>query len=170
MHSRSKEAAARLSAAATATDPQIRLSGVMTINQMLESEARSTEYIMTGIGIVAAVILTLAAAGIHSLISFTLASRTREIGIRTALGAAPRRIITGILSPTFLKVGIGIVLGGIPGIAFVWETLDFGISFQIVVVGAACVVLFIIAVTALSCIWPVRRALKIHPTDALRTT
>ena len=148
----------------------MRLSGVMTINQMQESEARSTEYVLTGIGVVAAVILMLAAAGIHSLISFTLASRTREIGIRTALGAAPSRIITGILSPTFLKVGIGIVLGGIPGFALVWETLDFGISFQIVVVAAAGVVLFIVGVTMMSCVWPVRRALKIHPTDALRTT
>jgi ABC-type antimicrobial peptide transport system permease subunit len=112
----------------------------------------------------------LAAAGIHSLISFTLASRTREIGIRTALGAAPLRIVTGILSPAFMKVGMGLALGGIPGIALVSAWLDWGISFQMTVVAAACVALFVIAVVMISCIWPIRRALKIQPTEALRTT
>jgi ABC-type antimicrobial peptide transport system permease subunit len=168
VHSRSNEAATRLRTVATATDPRIRLSGVMTIDQKLEAQAQSMSLIMTPLGIVAAVILLLAAAGIHSLISFTLANRKREIGIRTALGAAPSRIVTSMLSPTFLKVGVGIVLGSIPGIAFVWEGLDFGISFQIVVVAAVSVALFIFAAAMISCIWPVRRALKIQPTEALR--
>src|SRR4029434_10876748 len=106
------QAAVRIRAAVTATDPQIRLSSVMTFDQERETDARTVSIVMTALGIIAVVVLMLAAAGSHSLISFTLASRTREIGIRTALGAAPRRIVRGILSPTFLKVGLGIVLGG----------------------------------------------------------
>jgi putative ABC transport system permease protein len=170
VHSRSNQAAVRLRAAATATDPQIRLFSVMTFDQEIETDARTVSVFMTAIGIIAAVLLMLAAAGIHSLISFTLASRTREIGIRTALGAAPLRIVTGILSPAFMKVGMGLALGGIPGIALVSAWLDWGISFQMTVVAAACVALFVIAVVMISCIWPIRRALKIQPTEALRTT
>ena len=114
--------------------------------------------------------LMLAAAGIHSLISFTLASRTREIGIRTALGAAPLRIVRGILSPAFMKVGVGIVLGSIPGTVLISATLNLGINSRMTVVATACVAVFIIAVAMISCVWPVRRALKIQPTEALRTT
>lgn len=170
VHSRSNQAAVRLRAAATATDPQIRLFSVMTFDQERETDARTVSVIMTALGIIAAVVLMLAAAGIHSLISFTLASRTREIGILTALGAAPLRIVTGILSPAFMKVGMGLVLGSIPGIALVSAWLDWGINFRMIVVAAACVALFVIAVVMISCILPVRRALKIHPVDALRTT
>ena len=122
------------------------------------------------IATIAAMTLLLAAAGVYSLISFTLSSRTREIGIRTALGASPLRIVRGILSPAFMKVALGIVMGSIPGTALVHATLAWGISSRMTVFATASVALFIIAVAAISCIWPVRRALKIQPTDALRTT
>ena len=170
VHSRSNQAAARLRAAATATDSQIRLCSVMTIDQQDEADEQVVSVVMRALGTIAVVILMLAAAGIHSLISFTLASRTREIGIRTALGAAPLRILTGILSPTFIKVGMGIVLGSIPGIALISSWLDWGISLRGTLVVTVGVALFVIAVAMISCIWPVRRALKIHPTEALRTT
>jgi ABC-type antimicrobial peptide transport system permease subunit len=126
-------------------------------------------FAIKAIGIVSSVALMLAAAGIHSLISFTLASRTREIGIRTALGAPPLRIVRGILSPALLKVGIGIVLGGVPGTALIYATLGGDISSRMSLAITVGVTLFIIAVTMISCIWPIRRALRIEPTEALRT-
>ena len=170
VHSRSNEAAARLRSAAAATDPQIRLFGAMTIQREQERDAQQVGFYMKALWIIVAVTLMLSAAGIHSLISFTLASRTREIGIRTALGAAPHRIVTGLLSPTFLKVGIGIVLGSIPGATLISATLGWGISFRMIVVVTVSVAFFIIAVAMISSIWPVRRALRIQPTEALRTT
>jgi predicted permease len=170
VHSRSNEAAARLRAAASATDPQIRLAAVMTIEREKETDARAVSVIMTGLGVIVAVVLMLAAAGIHSLISFTLASRTREIGIRTALGAAPLRIVISILSPVFMKVGIGIALGSIPGIALIFAWLDWGLSAPMIAVVGASVAVFIVAVAVISSVWPARRALKIPPTEALRTT
>jgi ABC-type antimicrobial peptide transport system permease subunit len=88
--------------------------------------------------------------------------------------ASPLRIITGMLSRTFVQVGIGIVLGSIPGAALiaalVTATLGTGISFRMIVVGTACVALFIIAVAMISCIQPVRHAQKIQPIEALRTS
>ena len=170
VHSRSNDALTRLRAAASATDAGLRLTGVTTIERHAENDAKMAGFAIKGLGTIAAVTLMLAAAGIHSLISFTLYSRTREIGIRTALGAAQFRIVRGILSPAFMKVGIGIVLGSIPGTALVYATLDWGINFRTTLVAAACVAVFIIVVAMISCIWPVRRALKIQPTEALRTT
>ena len=170
VHSRSNDAAAILRAAASATDARLRLSGVTRIDRHAEKDAEMASFFIRALGTIAAVTLMLAAAGIHSLISFTLASRTREIGIRTALGAAPLRIVRGILSPAFMKVGVGIVLGSIPGAALIYAALDWGINFRMTVVATACVALFIIVVAMISCIWPVRRALEIQPTEALRTT
>jgi len=170
VHSRSNDALARLRAAASATDSRLRLTGVTTIERRAENDAEMAGFAIKALGAIAAVTLMLAAAGIHSLISFTLASRTREIGIRTALGATPLRIVRGVLAPAFMKVGIGIVLGTIPGTALNYATLDWDINFRMTLVAAACVALFIIVVTMIASIWPVRRALKIQPSEALRTT
>ena len=53
----------------------------------------------------------LSAAGIYALMSFTITRRRREIGIRSALGAGPRRVLGGVLSRVFVHVSIGIAIG-----------------------------------------------------------
>jgi hypothetical protein len=169
VHSRTNSVA-RLRSVASATDPQIRLGGVMAIEKERERDHASVRHFLTVLGIVAATTLMLAGAGIHSLISFTLASRTREIGIRTALGASPLRIVRSILFAPCIKVVVGIVLGGAPGVFLVYDRLDWGVSVPMVAVIGVSVATFIIAVAFISSIWPVRRALKIPPTEALRTT
>lgn len=169
VHSR-RNSVARLREVAAATDPEIRLGGVMTIERERERDTEAVGHFMMVLGIIAATTLMLAAAGIHSLISFTLASRTREIGIRTALGAAPIRIVRSILSPPFIKVVIGIIMGITPGISLIYARLDWGISVPMIVLVGVSVAAFIIAITVISSVWPVRRALKIPPTEALRTT
>jgi hypothetical protein len=170
VHSRSNDAAGRLRAAVSATDARLLLSGVTRIDQHAEKDAEMAGFFIRALGTIAAVTLMLAAAGIHALIAFTVARRTREIGIRTALGAAPLRIARGILSPALVRVVAGIALGSIPGTALIYATLDWGMNFRMTVVATACVALFTIAVAMISCVWPVRRALKIQPTEALRTT
>ena len=169
VHSRANDAVARLRAAVGATDPRLRLSRVMRVDRHAENDAQMAGFAVKALGTIAAVTLMLGAAGIYSLISFTLASRTREIGIRTALGATQVRIVRGMLSPAFMKVGIGIVLGSIPGTVLIYAILERGTD-RIVAAVIAGVALFIIVVAMISCIWPVRRALKIQPTEALRTT
>jgi putative ABC transport system permease protein len=169
VHSR-RNSLSRLRSIAAATDPQIRVGLMMTIERERERDMEEVGRLLTVLWIVAATTLMLAAAGIHSLISFTLASRTREIGIRTALGAAPLRVVRSILAPPFIKVIIGIVLGGVPATAFVYERLDWAVSVPVLVVAAVSVAAFVVAVAAISSIWPVRRALRIPPTEALRTT
>lgn len=170
VHSRSNDAAAKLRGAVSTTDRELRLTRMTTVLRHAESDAVMAGFFIRVLGMIAAMTLMLAAAGIYSLISFTLLSRTREIGIRTALGAAPLRIVRGMLSPAFLKVGAGIVVGSIPGTALAYSALGGNSNLRTTIVGAVCVAMFIIVVAVISCIWPVRRALKIQPTEALRTT
>ena len=111
-------------------------------------------------------------AGIYALISFTLARRTREIGIRTALGASPRRIITGILWKALLQIGLGVAAGIVPGVLMVGlvsaESGGNGIAEGITI--GALVAAFVLMVAAASCTAPLRRALRVDPTEALRVS
>lgn len=129
-------------------------------------------YLFTSLTIVGAVALLLSTAGIYALVSFTLARRTREIGIRTALGASPRRIITGILWKALLQIGLGVAAGIVPGVlmvAFVsTESGRNGIADGIMI--GAAVAAFVLIVAAVSCTVPLRRALRVDPTEALRVT
>ena len=170
VHSQSSDAAARIRDAANATDSRIRLARLTTVAQHAETDARMAAFFIKALGTIAGVTMILAAAGIYSLISFTLDSRRREIGIRTALGAAPLRIVRAILAPAFLKVCIGIVLGSLPGVAMIQAALNWSIDSRMTWMALGSVTAFIAVVAIISCIWPVRRALRIQPTEALRTT
>jgi len=120
---------------------------------------------------VTALVLFLSALGIFSLVSVSVSRRTREIGVRTALGANPRQVLTGILSQAMVLMGIGIAAGGallLWGAALAGPTgrpaedvAQFSVWLVITatVMAVACL---------LACIGPVRRALRISPTEALR--
>jgi putative ABC transport system permease protein len=106
-------------------------------------------------------VLLLSATGIHALMSFTVARRTREIGIRTALGARPGRLLTGIFSRAFLQITAGLVLGSALAVLMGVESTR-----QVLLLLAADGIMLLVGLTA--CAIPVRRALRIHPTEALR--
>jgi ABC-type antimicrobial peptide transport system permease subunit len=172
VHSRSRDGVARLQAAAAATEPQMRFTDLMTVQQLAASDAQTLRFFASSLAIVSAIAVMLSAAGIYSLIAFTLARRTREIGIRTALGAAPLSIMGRLVSRAFLQAGIGIVLGSIPGALLLRQGTEgsSGLGSWAVAAATLAVAVFVAAVAFACCITPVRRALKIPPTDALRTT
>jgi ABC-type lipoprotein release transport system permease subunit len=91
-----------------------------------------------------------------------VARRTREIGIRAALGSPPARIVWGIFLPAFLQVGLGILAGT----AVVALKIDFGSRMQVLMLAGADVVMLIAALAA--CALPLWRALAVNPVDALR--
>jgi putative ABC transport system permease protein len=107
------------------------------------------------------IVLLLSATGIHALMSLTVARRTREIGIRTALGAPPGRIVAGIFSRAFLQIGAGVLAGS--GLAALWS---LGSMRQALLLLAADGIMLIAGLAA--CALPLRRALGIDPTEALR--
>jgi ABC-type antimicrobial peptide transport system permease subunit len=117
--------------------------------------------------------MILATAGVYALMSFTVARRTAEIGIRVALGADPRHIVTATFARAFTQVTIGLVLGGIPAAAIVAAigpevaaTNDSEVAIWTCLVSLAIVAI----VTTIACVFPALRALRIQPTDALKTT
>jgi ABC-type antimicrobial peptide transport system permease subunit len=93
--------------------------------------------------------------------SFTVARRTREIGIRTALGARPGRIVAGIFSRAFLQIGAGVLVGS--GLA---ALMGLGSMREVLLLLGADGIMLLVGLTA--CAVPVRRALRVDPTEALR--
>jgi putative ABC transport system permease protein len=142
-------------------DPTIRLTDVQPLAQVGGGEAR-TNWALTAVAwLVSFVVLMLSATGIHALMAFTVSRRTREIGIRTALGARPTRIVTGIFSRAFLQIGAGVLLGS--GLA---ALIGLGSTRELMLLLAADGVMLLVGL--LACAAPLRRALTIEPTEAFR--
>jgi putative ABC transport system permease protein len=152
-------------------DPTMRLYDVRPLNQSHREDGMAFEFFLRVFTVVSAVALLLSSAGVYSLLSFTLSSRTREIGIRVALGAAPRSIVTAIFSRSFAQIGLGILAGSVPGFLLVSmgaPEVAQGGGTVVALVATLAVAVFIAGVTVLACVGPARRALRIQPTVALR--
>jgi len=115
-----------------------------------------------------AIALTLSLAGIYSVMAFTVSRRTREIGVRLALGADARRILASVFGRPLAQVAIGITIGGVLAFALLnmsrneWlSPLQMALFF-----GYACLMML---VCLLACAVPTRRALSIEPTEALKS-
>jgi hypothetical protein len=151
----------RLRQIAADVDPTIRLTRVQPLARIGGGEAQINWALTSVAWLLSFIVLLLSATGIHALMSFTVARRTREIGIRAALGAHPRVIVTGIFSRAFLQIGAGVLVGS--GLA---ALLGLGSTRQVLLLLAADGIMLIVGLTA--CAVPVRRALRIDPTEALR--
>jgi putative ABC transport system permease protein len=161
----------RVRTLAAATDPTMRRHEVMSLDQMDDANQVAFRFFLWVIAIVSGVALVLAAAGVYALLSFTVVRRTREIGIRAAVGANQRRILAGIFSRAFSQVGLGIMAGSIPGtllVAFGAPEVARGSGPAIGLTAFLGVAIFMLVVTGIACVIPARRALRVQPTDALR--
>jgi predicted permease len=154
--------AQRLRTIAADVDPTIRVTDVQPLTKAGGGEA-ATNWALTSVAwLLSFIVLLLSATGIHSLMAFTVARRTREIGIRVALGARPGRIVAGIFSRAFIQISAGILAGS--GLA---ALLGLGSTRQILLLLAADGIMLVVGLVA--CAVPVRRALTINPTEALRS-
>ena len=153
--------AQRLRVIAAEVDPTIRLTDVKLLTNVGGGEAAGNWVLTSVVGLVSFIVLLLSATGIHSLMSFTVARRTREIGIRAALGARPGRIVAGIFGRAFLQVSAGLVAGSAL-VVFV----GLGSAREFLVLLAADGIMLVAGLTA--CAVPLKRALRINPTEALR--
>jgi hypothetical protein len=147
---------------AAAVDPTIRLTDVQRLTTVGGGEAQMGWALTSVAWLLGFIVLTLSATGIHALVSFTVARRTREIGIRAALGAQPGRIVAGVFSRTFLQISAGIIAG---------TTLaallgGVGSAREILILVAADAIMLVVGLAA--CAVPLLRALRIEPTEALR--
>lgn len=150
-----------------AIDPELHLRDLLNLEEAL----RRDQWIrrLEGAVLVATSlsVLLLAGAGIYAMMSLTITQRRKEIGIRMALGADGRRVVTGVFSRALAQLAIGAVLGLAAGAAL--ESASDGNLLRgngAVVLPA--VALFMIAVGCVAGVGPVRRGLRIQPTEALR--
>jgi hypothetical protein len=158
---------------AASVDPALRLAEWQPLDQVLERNLWFARLWMQVTILIAGVALLLSLSGIYAVLSFIVSRRTREIGVRVALGASRGRVIAAIFRRPLIHVGLGVVAGGaiialigsmeteMPGLQ---GDLSLG-QFAIVVVYASSM----LGVCMLGCVVPTRRALNIEPTIALRT-
>jgi putative ABC transport system permease protein len=153
--------ATRLRTIAAEVDPTIRLTDVKPLTDAGGGEAQAN-WALTGVAwLISFIVLLLSATGIQSLMSFTVSRRTREIGIRAALGASPGLIVRNIFSRAFLQIGAGVLAG-----SALAALLGLGSIRQVLLLLGADGLMLIVGLTA--CAVPLRRALRIDPTEALR--
>lgn len=153
-----------------AVDPNIPASSVRSMEQVMDEALAARRFTLFLVGIFAATALFLAAAGLYAVIAHGVGQRTREIGLRLALGASHRRVLGMILSEGLRLVLIGIAVGGVAAIGLVRL-----ISNQLYGVGArdpvnfGMVVVILAGISLVACWLGARRALRIDPAEALRT-
>ncbi len=99
-------------AIAADVDPTLRLSEWQRLDHVLEDVLWFIGLWMKITAVMTAVALLLSLSGIYSVMSFVVARRTREIGVRVALGASRGRVITAIFRRPLIQVGLGVVAGG----------------------------------------------------------
>ena len=119
-----------------------------------------------GIGLLTMSVLLLSAAGIYAMMSFTVAQRTREIGIRAALGASPHRLVLSIFGRATRQLALGVLAGSLlSGAVFLNIDLRPGKAAAL----WAAVAAIMLVVGLLAALGPMRRGLRIQPSEALRT-
>jgi predicted lysophospholipase L1 biosynthesis ABC-type transport system permease subunit len=160
--------APRLREIAHAVAPELRLYDVGTldrpvdrVNQSQELVARFASAVTALVGVIA---LIISIAGTYSVMSFTVARQTREIGIRIALGADPRRIVTGVFSRAIIQITVGVIAGALLWTYVIVYELGGGDRFGLLAMTGA----LLLIVGLVACGVPVRRALRIEPSVALR--
>jgi hypothetical protein len=146
-------------------DLQVR--DITTTEIMVKREQGIFRTVGVTVGMVMLSVITLSAAGIYSLMSFTVARRRREIGIRAALGASRHHLLLGIFSRVLLQLGAGAGAGVLGAIA-IEQLLEGDIMQSQRAVILPLVALVMTAVGVISAIGPAREGLRIQPTDALR--
>ena len=160
----------RLQALVRAIDPQQPVANIRTLHDLRGDSLAPSRLTTTLLAIFAALALIITATGLAGVIAYTVSQRTREIGIRMALGAAQRGVLGLILRQGLVLVIIGLVLGigGALAVSRVMEGLLFGVgaSDPLTFVAVAVVLL---AVATVACLVPARRATTIDPLVALRS-
>jgi putative ABC transport system permease protein len=158
--------APRVAALVREVDPGLQLRDVRGLEEIIR-QRNTPMYVGTAVfAVVLLGALVFSAAGLYALMAVAVARRTREIGIRVALGANPKRVLRTVFARAGRQLGGGIVAGNSIILFVAWRA-GGGVSPDLVV-ALLVVSLIMTAVGVLACAGPASRALRVQPTDALR--
>jgi hypothetical protein len=146
-------------------DPALQLRRVVPLSDFYGDLRAVWRYLAWGVGLLTASVMLLSAAGIYALMSFTVAQRTREIGIRAALGAAPNRLLLGIFGRVIRQLAVGVVTGSLLSAAAL-SSAGVGAGKVGPLLFAVASLMLVVGLLAAS--GPARRSLRIQAIDALR--
>jgi len=152
-----------------ALDPNQPVSDVRTMNQVMSETVSRARFNTLLLGLFAALATVLSAVGIFGVMNYSVALRTKEIGLRLAIGAQPRQVLLLVLKQGLSLTVIGVILG--LAAAFALTRLLSGLLFGVAAVDAgtfAMMSLLLVLVSIAACYLPARRAMKIDPLRALR--
>jgi putative ABC transport system permease protein len=152
-----------------AMDSELPIFNVKTMDEYISATVAGPRFNATLLVIFAGVALVLTIVGLYGVMSYSVAQRTNEIGIRMALGAQTSDVLRLIVSQGFklVLIGLGIGLVGAFGLMRVISSLLFGVTTRDPMTFAAVAVLLAL-VALLACYIPARRATRLDPLHALR--
>jgi predicted permease len=159
----------RLRAVAARIDPTLVVHQPMPLERIDAIDRLFLRLYGFSVAFLVFAIVLLSTAGVYSMMSFLVAQRTREIGIRIALGAKPTRVIRDVFSRALRQVGAGTALG--LGVGFAASDGPFALSDGVFRHGPGlmmAVAALVLATGVIACGIPLKRALRIQPTEALR--
>lgn len=153
-----------------AIDPEVPVADVRTLREVIDGETAPRRVQVIVLAGFAAIAALLAAIGIHGLLSFTVSSRTRDIGVRIALGASRASIVRMVVGNAALLAAAGVAVGGVLALAagLAMRALLAGVSPRDPITFAGAVLLA--AVMALSgTLLPTLRAVRVDPISVIRS-
>jgi ABC-type antimicrobial peptide transport system permease subunit len=150
-------------------DPSLPVSQVRTMTETLDAARSRPRFLATLLGLFSATALLLAAVGLYGVISYSVARRTTEFGIRMAMGAEAGDVVRLVAAQGLKLAAVGVVAGAAGALALtrLIRGLLFGVSSFDPLTFLAMAGL-LAAVTAIACVIPAMRATKVDPLVALR--
>jgi len=161
--------AAAARAAVLEIDATQPIARTLTMPDVVAASLSDRRFSMTLVGIFAALALTLSVVGLYAVVSYSVAERIHEMGLRLALGAQPANLLAMVLGEGLRLVTAGLALGiaGALGVTRFLDTLLFGVHARDVTTFAGVVVV-LSAAALLGCLVPAMRAMRVDPMVALR--
>jgi putative ABC transport system permease protein len=150
-------------------DPNQPVSDVRTMEQVMSEWVSRSRFNTLLLGLFAGLATLLSAVGIFGVMNYSVALRTRELGLRLAIGAQPRQVLLLVLKQGLLLTILGVVVG--LGAALALTRLLSGLLFGVEAIDISTftmISLLLILVSLFACYLPARRAMRIDPLRALR--
>jgi predicted permease len=157
---------------ATAVDPELIVGRSVVLSDVRQGDWYLTIAITGGLGVLVVVLVVLATSGLYAMLSLSVSERTREIGIRSALGGQRGTLVLTVLRRSLMQIGVGALVGLPVAFRFVSELADGGEGtttlLDAALIALAMATSIVAVVGLLACLVPARRVLAIEATQAMK--